>query len=82
MTNVSLVSSFETYLFPPFQELIAQKSEGIFEWNLTLIDFTPYVFQIMTQLLTYHKEPGIPGQYSQMIPQFLLPIYWEASGRV
>lgn len=29
MTNVSLVSSFETYLFPPFQELIDQKSEGI-----------------------------------------------------
>ena len=72
MKNLSLVSSFETYLFPPFQELIDQKSE----------DFTPYVFQIMAQLLTYHTEAGIPPQYAQMIPQFLSPMYWESSGKL
>jgi exportin-2 (importin alpha re-exporter) len=45
-----------------------------------ILDFRPYVFQILSQLLEFHTEPGLPQQYLGMLPFFLAPALWESLG--
>jgi exportin-2 (importin alpha re-exporter) len=40
----------------------------------------PYVFQILSQLLSFHQEPGVPEAYQQMLPPLLQPGLWESHG--
>ena len=48
--------------------------------QLDIPEFTPYVFQIISQLLEFHKEGGIPAPYQPLLQPLLLPILWESSG--
>ena len=68
----NLVGSFESFLFTPFQEILQQD----------VAEFMPYVFQILSQLLTLHTEPGIPQSYLAMLPPLLLPALWESHGNI
>ncbi|KAI8901692.1 Cse1-domain-containing protein [Globomyces pollinis-pini] len=68
----SLVESFEGSLFGPFQEILSQD----------VAEFTPYVFQIMSQLLCNHKEPGIPQVYMSLLPPLLQPAQWESFANI
>ncbi|KAJ3354073.1 Exportin-2 [Entophlyctis luteolus] len=70
--NNSLVSEFESFLFPPFQGILQQD----------VAEFMPYVFQIMSQMLSMHKEGGIPHAYSVMLPPLLTPVLWESHGNI
>ena len=47
---------------------------------MKILDFRPYVFQILSQLLEFHTEPGLPQQYLGMLPFFLAPALWESLG--
>eukprot|EP01137_Pigoraptor_chileana_P025247 Opistho-2@94433 len=65
------VEAFEAALFPPF-ELILQ---------MDVAEFTPYVFQILSQLLESRPAP-IPASYRAMLPLLVTPLLWERLGNV
>jgi exportin-2 (importin alpha re-exporter) len=54
-------------LFPPFQEILARD----------VVEFTPYVYQILSQLLALHTVVGIPDIYMSILGPLLQPPAWE-----
>lgn len=67
----SLVQNFENSLFVQFQEILAAD----------VVEFTPYVFQILSQLLALHPDnEGIPPAYVPVLPPLLQPAQWENFG--
>lgn len=66
----SAVSSFEEALFPIFQGILQQD----------IVEFIPYVFQMLTLLLETRKDCGdIPEPYWSLFPFLLAPPLWERS---
>ena len=50
--------------------------------QLDIPEFTPYVFQIIAQLLELHpKDQGVPGPYQALLPPLLGPAVWESHGK-
>jgi exportin-2 (importin alpha re-exporter) len=51
---------------------------------VALLDFSPFVFQILSQMLelhTNHSEP-LSNYYNEMLPPLLTPTLWELRGNV
>jgi len=64
---------FESLLFPPFQSVL----------QLDISEFTPYVFQILAQLLEYRPDNlGLGEAYSTLFPPLLTPSLWEKKGNI
>ncbi|KAJ3129253.1 importin-alpha export receptor [Nowakowskiella sp. JEL0407] len=68
----SLVPQFENALMPLFGDLLARDVQ----------EFTPYVFQIISQLIELQQGTGVPEHYKAMLNNFLLPQYWESHGNI
>lgn len=68
------VSSFEEALFPVFQDILQQD----------VLEFMPYVFQMLSLLLEMREEAKtpIPEPYWQLFPCLLAPALWDRSGNV
>mmetsp|Transcript_37310 Transcript_37310/g.42627 ORF Transcript_37310/g.42627 Transcript_37310/m.42627 type:complete len:811 (+) Transcript_37310:138-2570(+) len=67
------VSSFETFLFPPFQLILQQD----------VSEFTPYVFQVFAQLLEFRqKGTGLGDAYSSLLIACVTPAAWERKGNI
>lgn len=64
------VSMFEEMLFPSFQIMLTGE----------VIEFQPYVFQLMAQMLEAYKPgSGVSGQgYQALFPMLLVPALWES----
>ncbi|XP_068667006.1 exportin-2-like [Aristolochia californica] len=67
----SLVSSFETSLFPFLQTILVND----------VSEFWPYTFQIFAQLVEINKSP-LPVSYMQLFQVLLAPETWKRSGNV
>jgi exportin-2 (importin alpha re-exporter) len=68
-----VTSSFEGLLFPPFQMVL----------QLDVSEFTPYVFQVLAQLLEYRPcGSGLGEAYTMLFPPLLTPALWERKGNV
>eukprot|EP01113_Clastostelium_recurvatum_P047361 TRINITY_DN8430_c0_g1_i3.p1 TRINITY_DN8430_c0_g1~~TRINITY_DN8430_c0_g1_i3.p1 ORF type:complete len:991 (+),score=218.41 TRINITY_DN8430_c0_g1_i3:45-2975(+) len=65
------ITAFEQYLFPPFQTIL-QKD---------ILEFAPYVFQIMSQLLELDPA-GVTPPFQSIFPALVAPVLWERSGNV
>lgn len=66
-------SSFEGLLFPPFQMVL----------QMDVSEFTPYVFQVLAQLLEYRPHgSGLGEAYTMLFPPLLSPALWERKGNV
>jgi exportin-2 (importin alpha re-exporter) len=63
---------FEAMLFPPFQAVLTED----------ITEFTPYVFQLLAQLLSYRPGTGISAPYKALFPPVLSPQLWERKGNV
>lgn len=65
---------FEALLFPPFQSVLSQD----------IAELTPYVFQILAQLLSARpgKQSGLSPSYRALFPPLLSPVLWERKGNV
>ena len=65
--------SFEMFLFPPFQTVL----------QLDVSEFTPYVFQVLAQLLEYRPAAaGLGDAYTALFSPLLSPGLWERKGNV
>mmetsp|Transcript_61393 Transcript_61393/g.73848 ORF Transcript_61393/g.73848 Transcript_61393/m.73848 type:complete len:977 (+) Transcript_61393:114-3044(+) len=65
--------AFEKLLFPPFQTVLSANIE----------EFSPYVFQILSQLLEYRPmEGGLGEAYTMLLDPLLHPVLWERKGNV
>ncbi|CAM9594681.1 unnamed protein product, partial [Phaeothamnion confervicola] len=69
--DAGTVAEFEAALFPPFQQVL----------QLDVAEFTPYVFQILAQLLEGRPPPFSPA-YMALFPPLLSPALWESRGNV
>lgn len=48
-----------------------------------MTEFTPFVFQILSQLLESHNEVGaLPQAYKSILPPLLTPTLWESKGNI
>ncbi|ORY84121.1 putative importin-alpha export receptor [Leucosporidium creatinivorum] len=68
----STLPEFESSLFPPFQAILQQD----------ISEFSPFVFQILSQLLELHDAADFPEAYKALLPPLLTPTLWESKGNV
>ncbi|KAJ8663506.1 hypothetical protein O0I10_000748 [Lichtheimia ornata] len=61
------VTEFENMLFGPFQTILDQDVQ----------EFTPYVFQLLAQLLEHHKKQDLTEAYVSLLNPLLNPPLWE-----
>lgn len=67
------VDSFESMLFPPFTNILTQD----------VTEFTPYVFQILAQLLEFRPvERGLGDAYTGLFPALLNTQIWDQRGNI
>ena len=64
-TASQAVDAFEAMLFPPFQHVLQRD----------VTEFTPYVFQILSQLL--ECRTALSPAYISLFPPLLAPVMWE-----
>jgi exportin-2 (importin alpha re-exporter) len=73
-SDPSLVSSFENALMPSFQSMLMLE---------TCLEFRPYVFQILSQLLELRRAgTELPPLFEGMFEALLHPTVWEQSGNI
>eukprot|EP00039_Didymoeca_costata_P022455 m.4556 g.4556 ORF g.4556 m.4556 type:complete len:965 (-) comp3015_c0_seq1:58-2952(-) len=65
------VSAFEEKLFPPFEAMLTINEVGI-------VEFQPYVFQIVAQMLEAHSPGDMSGPYEALFPFLLKSDLWES----
>ncbi|KAI9261688.1 Cse1-domain-containing protein [Phascolomyces articulosus] len=61
------VGEFENMLFGPFQTILGQDIQ----------EFTPYVFQLLAQLLDHHTGQDLSAAYVSLLTPLLNPPLWE-----
>lgn len=67
------VATFEGLLFPPFQTVL----------QMDVSEFTPYVFQVLAQLLEYRsKGNGVGEAYTMLFQPLLTPVLWDSKANV
>lgn len=67
-----LVASFETALFPPFEEILVRD----------VAEFSPYAFQIISQMMELNPEAALSPKYVNLLPSVLQPRLWENHGNI
>ena len=71
--DASHTPAFEALLFPPFQTVL----------QMDVSEFTPYVFQVLAQLLEYRRgDSGLGEAYASLFAPLLTPLLWERKGNV
>jgi exportin-2 (importin alpha re-exporter) len=71
--SATIISTFEGLLFEPFNVIL----------QMDIAEFTPYVFQVLAQLLEFRpRESGLGQSYTQLFPPLLTPDLWEKKGNV
>ncbi|KAG0045285.1 importin-alpha export receptor [Gryganskiella cystojenkinii] len=64
--------TFESLLLAPFQVILQQD----------IAEFSPYVFQLLSQLLSYNTSADLPVFYQQLLPPLVQPHLWSQQGNV
>ena len=67
-----LVGGFERALFPPFQHVL----------QADVVEFAPYVFQLLSQLIETHPSGSLPSAYVGIFPALLVPALWDRQANV
>lgn len=62
------LASFEAVLFEPFGILLQSE----------VLEFQPYVFQLLSLMLELRRSPGLPEAYTSLFPFLLQPTLWES----
>ena len=68
-----MTGQLEALLFPPFQTVL----------QFDILEFTPYVFQVLAQLLEFRPQnAGLGPAYTSLFPPLLSASLWEKKGNV
>ena len=71
--DATLTAAFEQFLFPPFQTVL----------QMEVVEFTPYVFQLLAQILEFRPEgAGLGEAYTSLFSPLLTPMLWERKGNI
>ncbi|KAG0324831.1 importin-alpha export receptor [Dissophora globulifera] len=70
--NPAAAEQFESLLFQPFQVILQQD----------IAEFTPYVFQLLSQLLSFHTSTELSPAYQVMLPPLVQPTLWQQQGNI
>lgn len=70
--DASALTSFESMLFPIAQLIFVE----------AILEFTPYAFQLLSQLLEYYTKGNVPPSYSQLFELFLAPDLWDKPANI
>ncbi|KAF9905820.1 importin-alpha export receptor, partial [Lobosporangium transversale] len=70
--NPEASEQFENLLFQPFQVILQQD----------IAEFTPYVFQLLSQLLSYSTRAELSPSYQAMLPPLVQPMLWQQQGNI
>jgi exportin-2 (importin alpha re-exporter) len=70
--NSALVSAFEEALFPVFDVIFTRD----------VVEFHPYVFQLLSQLLELHAPGSMSAPFFELYPKLKLAQLWEREGNV
>lgn len=70
--NPTATDALEGLLFPPFQAILQND----------ILEFTPYVFQVMAQLLEFRSCEGGLGPYENLFAPLLTASLWERKGNI
>ena len=71
--NSDYTNAFEGLLFPPFQTVL----------QMDVVEFTPYVYQVLAQLLEFRVEgTGLGEAYTMLLPPIITPTLWERKGNI
>lgn len=72
-TDPNQTAAFEPLLFEPFNIIL----------QMDIAEFTPYVFQVLAQLLEYRPaNQGLGPAYTSLFAPILTPVLWEQKGNV
>lgn len=66
-TSPDALVEFENMCFGPFQTILSQEVQ----------EFSPYVFQLLAQLLEHHKGTELTPSYVTLLNPLLNPLLWE-----
>jgi exportin-2 (importin alpha re-exporter) len=66
------LAKFEEMLTPQFLSILQNE----------IAEFTPYVLQLISQLMDLHPSTEIPAQYLTILPPLLQPGPWENHGNI
>lgn len=61
---------FENLLFQPLQVILQND----------IAEFTPYAFQLMSQLLSFHTRAELSDRFKAMLPILVQPAVWLQQG--
>lgn len=71
--NSDYTNAFEGLLFPPFQTVL----------QMDVVEFTPYVYQVLAQILEFRAEStGLGDAYTMLLPPVITPTLWERKGNI
>ncbi|KAI1314971.1 importin-alpha export receptor [Mortierella claussenii] len=70
--NPETAEQFESLLFQPFQVILQQD----------IAEFTPYVFQLLSQLLSFNTRAELSPSYQAMLPPLVQPVLWQQQGNI
>lgn len=63
---------FENLLFQPFQVILQQD----------IVEFTPYVFQLLSQLLSFNAGTELAPSYQALFLPLVQPTLWQQQGNI
>ncbi|KAI8351996.1 importin-alpha re-exporter [Mortierella sp. GBAus27b] len=63
---------FESFLFPPLQVILQQD----------IAEFSPYAFQLLSQLLSFHTRAELSERFQAMLPILVQPAVWQQQGNI
>ncbi|KDN43192.1 putative CSE1-nuclear envelope protein that mediates the nuclear export of importin alpha [Tilletiaria anomala UBC 951] len=70
--DASTLSSCEQSLFGPFTTILQSD----------VVEFVPFVFQILAQMLEQHTSSDLPEAYVDLLPPLLTATLWQQRGNV
>jgi exportin-2 (importin alpha re-exporter) len=50
--------------------------------TFVIVEYVPYVFQVLAQMLELHKGGQVPQEYRNILPLLLTPTLWQQKGSI
>lgn len=76
-TAAENLASLESSVVPVLLTILSQGVDGSCPYNSADVEFMPYVFQLLSQLLEAQKTGTLSEDYLQLLPPLINPDLWR-----